>query len=78
MGIYCAQWSKDKFNLLLTVKEKLTSAMNHTQTFSATWSDEEQHGFSIEDFWEQELTFFYDTIHENSKIEPCGIEDVLQ
>ena len=53
-------------------------AMNRTQTFSTTWFDEEQHGFSIEDFWEQELTFFYDTIHENSKIEPCGIEDVLQ
>ena len=56
--IYCAQWSKDKFNLLHTVKEKLTSAMNRTQTFSTTWSDEEQHGFSIEDFWDQELTFF--------------------
>ena len=52
--------------------------MNRTQIFSTTWSDEEQHGFSIEDFWEQELTFFYDTIHENRKIEPCGIEDVLQ
>ena len=51
--------------------------MNRTQTFSTTWSDEEQHGFSIEDFWEQELTFYYDTIHENSKIEPCGIEDVF-
>ena len=52
--------------------------MNRTKTFSATWSDEEQYGFSIEDFWEQERIFFYDTIFENRKIEPCGIEDVLQ
>ena len=76
--IYCAQWSKDKFNLLLMIKEKITSAMNHTQTPFTILSDEKIHGFSIDDFWERELSFFCEAILENRKIWPCDIEGALQ
>lgn len=59
-------------------EEKLTLAMNRTEAPTATWTDEEQHTFTINDSWERELTIFRDAILENSPIETCGIEDAIQ
>ena len=53
-------------------------AMNLTLTSFTTLSDGKKHGFSIDDFCEQELSSFCDAILENRKIGPCDIEDTLQ
>ena len=58
-------------------KEKLTLAMNRTEAPAATWTDEEQYTFSIDDSWQRELTIFRDAILEDRPIEICGIEDAL-
>ena len=49
--------------------------MNRTEPPAATWTDEEQHTFSIDDSWERELTIFRDAILKDRPIEICGIED---
>ena len=59
-------------------KEKLTLAMNRTEAPAATWTDEEQHTFSIDDSWERELTIFRDAILEDRPIDTCGVEDAIQ
>ena len=56
-------------------EEKLTIAMNRTGSPSASWTDEEQHTFSIDDSWERELTIFRDAILKDYPIKICGIED---
>ena len=59
-------------------EEKLTLALNRTEAPSATWTDEEQYTYSINDSWERELTIFRDAIIEDRPIETCGIEDALR
>ena len=58
-------------------EEKLTLAKNRTEAPAATWTDEEQYTFSIDDSWQRELTIFRDAILEDRPIEICGIEDAL-
>ena len=58
-------------------EEKLTLALNRTKAPAATWTDEEQYRFRIDDSWERELTIFRDAILEDRPIEVCGIEDAL-
>ena len=59
-------------------EEKLTFAMNRTEAPAATWTDEEQHTFGIDDSWERELTIFRDAVIEDRPIENCGIDDAVQ
>ena len=59
-------------------EEKLTFAMNRTEAPAATWTDEEQHTFGIDDSWERELTIFRDAVLEDRPIESCGIDDAVQ
>ena len=56
-------------------EEVLTIARNRTQAPAATWTDEENHKFGVDDSWERELTIFRNAILDNSPIEICGIED---
>ena len=58
-------------------EEKLTIAMNRTQSPAATWTDEEQHIFTVDDSWERELTIFRDSILNDHHIETCGVGDAI-
>ena len=59
-------------------EEKLTIAMNRTKAPAATWTDEEQHIYTIDDSWGRELTIFRDAILEDRPIDTCGVEDAIQ
>ena len=59
-------------------KEQLNIVKNRTEAPSATWTDEEEHFFSVDDSWERELTIFRDAILEDRPIDTCGVEDAIQ
>jgi 1,5-anhydro-D-fructose reductase (1,5-anhydro-D-mannitol-forming) len=58
-------------------EEKLTIALDRSQAPAATWTDEQQHIFTIDDSWERELTLFRDAILNDCPIKTCGIEDAM-
>ena len=59
-------------------KEQLNIVKNRTEAPSATWTEEEEHFFSVDDSWERELTIFRDAILDDCPIEYCGIDDAVQ
>ena len=52
--------------------------MNRTQPSLQLGPMKNNTDSALKTFGKRNSLFFYDTIHENRKIEPCGIEDVLQ
>jgi 1,5-anhydro-D-fructose reductase (1,5-anhydro-D-mannitol-forming) len=59
-------------------EETLTMATNRTESPAATWTDEEQSTFTINDSWERELTLFRDAILEDRPVDTCGVEDAIR